>query len=107
MQFSIGQTDRDRLRDRQTDKQTDVPSSWKLVLILLSVISFNMADECAVGKLLETVNFAAVKHKNQRRKDPEKTPYINHPIGVAYILWKEGGINNSIVLQVQHFEMFA
>ena len=77
------------------------------MLILLSVISFNMADECVVGKLLEAVNFAAVKHKNQRRKDPEKTPYINHPIGVAYILWKEEGINNSIVLQVQHFEMFA
>lgn len=27
------------------------------------------------------VNFAAVKHKSQRRLDDEKTPYINHPIG--------------------------
>lgn len=31
--------------------------------------------------LLETVNFAAGKHRNQRRKDTEETPYINHPIG--------------------------
>jgi guanosine-3',5'-bis(diphosphate) 3'-pyrophosphohydrolase len=31
--------------------------------------------------IIKCVNFAAVKHKNQRRKDPEKTPYINHVIG--------------------------
>ena len=31
--------------------------------------------------LLETVNFAAEKHRSQRRKDVEGTPYINHPIG--------------------------
>lgn len=31
--------------------------------------------------LLETVNFAAEKHRNQRRKDTEQTPYINHPVG--------------------------
>lgn len=32
------------------------------------------------------IDFAARKHRDQRRKDPEKTPYINHPIGVACIL---------------------
>lgn len=32
--------------------------------------------------LLEAVNFAADKHRNQRRKDPDETPYINHPIGM-------------------------
>lgn len=31
--------------------------------------------------LMKCVNFAAIKHKDQRRMDPEKTPYINHPIG--------------------------
>ena len=36
--------------------------------------------------LLTATNFAAVKHKDQKRKDPEGTPYINHPIGVAHIL---------------------
>lgn len=31
--------------------------------------------------LVKCVNFAAIKHKDQRRKDPAETPYINHPIG--------------------------
>ncbi|RMB95494.1 hypothetical protein DUI87_27603 [Hirundo rustica rustica] len=30
--------------------------------------------------LLEAVDFAARKHKDQPQKDPEGTPYINHPI---------------------------
>ncbi|KAM9366623.1 guanosine-3',5'-bis(diphosphate) 3'-pyrophosphohydrolase MESH1 isoform 1-T1 [Symphorus nematophorus] len=49
--------------------------------------------------LLETVNFAAEKHRNQRRKDAEQTPYINHPIGVARILSHEGGVTDIEVLQ--------
>ncbi|KAI1889741.1 hypothetical protein AGOR_G00166060 [Albula goreensis] len=49
--------------------------------------------------LLETAHFAAEKHKNQRRKDPEGTPYINHPIGVARILSHEGGVTDIEVLQ--------
>ncbi|KAJ3309029.1 hypothetical protein HDV04_000535 [Boothiomyces sp. JEL0838] len=40
-------------------------------------------------KLLDSIAFAAEKHKNQRRKNSEATPYINHPIGVAQILIKE------------------
>lgn len=38
----------------------------------------NMAD---VLEIIRCSNFAAIKHKDQRRKDEEKTPYINHPIG--------------------------
>lgn len=34
--------------------------------------------------LLETINFSAEKHRNQRRKDPDATPYINHPIGTKH-----------------------
>ena len=56
--------------------------------------------ESDLGKLLAAVNFAAVKHKDQRRKDPGKTPYINHPIGVAFVLWKEGGVSDLATLQV-------
>ncbi|NWI40993.1 MESH1 pyrophosphohydrolase, partial [Picathartes gymnocephalus] len=33
-----------------------------------------------ITRLLEAVDFAARKHKEQRRMDPEGTPYINHPI---------------------------
>ncbi|NXU06464.1 MESH1 pyrophosphohydrolase, partial [Buphagus erythrorhynchus] len=32
-----------------------------------------------MARLLEAVDFAARKHKEQRRLDPEGTPYINHP----------------------------
>lgn len=45
------------------------------------------------------VNFAAVKHRNQRRLDSDKTPYINHPIGVAQILTAEGGVTDFQVIQ--------
>ena len=48
--------------------------------------------------LLKAVDFAAIKHKNQRRKNPDKTPYINHPIGVANILSNEIGITDIDVL---------
>jgi len=40
--------------------------------------------------LMKTSNFAAIKHKDQRRKDTEGTPYINHPIGVANYLTQAG-----------------
>ena len=43
-----------------------------------------MSDTASV--LIKAANFAAIKHKEQRRSDPEQTPYINHPIGVANIL---------------------
>ncbi|XP_037030685.1 guanosine-3',5'-bis(diphosphate) 3'-pyrophosphohydrolase MESH1 [Bradysia coprophila] len=48
---------------------------------------------------VKCMNFAAIKHKTQRRKDPDKTPYINHPIGVAYILTHEADITDLDVIQ--------
>uniref|UniRef100_A0A1A8QUF8 Guanosine-3',5'-bis(diphosphate) 3'-pyrophosphohydrolase MESH1 n=2 Tax=Nothobranchius TaxID=28779 RepID=A0A1A8QUF8_9TELE len=49
--------------------------------------------------LLEAADFAAFKHRDQRRKDTNSTPYINHPIGVARILSHEGGVTDIKVLQ--------
>lgn len=49
--------------------------------------------------LVKTADFAAKKHKDQRRKDRSKTPYINHPIGVANILAEEGRITELEILQ--------
>ena len=48
----------------------------------------SMADP--VSMAMKAANFAAKKHSTQRRKDAAKTPYINHPIGVANILTEEG-----------------
>lgn len=47
---------------------------------------------------IKAVAFAADKHKNQRRKDAEASPYINHPIALANVLANEGGIANKDVL---------
>jgi (p)ppGpp synthase/HD superfamily hydrolase len=41
-------------------------------------------------KVISAVNFAAIAHKNQRRKNAEATPYINHPIEVMYLLSNAG-----------------
>ena len=42
-------------------------------------------------QLLKALSFAAYKHRFQRRKDTEETPYINHPIRVALTLAETGG----------------
>lgn len=47
-----------------------------------------------LSQLLEALAFAAHKHRSQRRKDPEKSPYINHPIALARTLVVEGGITD-------------
>ena len=39
--------------------------------------------------VLRAAAFAAEKHRNQRRKDEEASPYINHPIQLAHILVQE------------------
>jgi len=48
--------------------------------------------------LLEAIDFAALKHRHQRRKDADQMPYINHPIAVAKLLAVEGGIDDPEVL---------
>ncbi len=42
--------------------------------------------------LLHALAFASRKHRDQRRKDVDASPYINHPIALADILCNEGGI---------------
>ena len=50
------------------------------------------------GQLFEAIRFAADKHRNQRRRDNAKSPYINHPIEVVQLLWKVGGVRDVNVL---------
>lgn len=51
-----------------------------------------------LGLILKAVQFAAHKHKEQRRKDVKATPYINHPINLADVLHCEGGVSDPIVI---------
>jgi guanosine-3',5'-bis(diphosphate) 3'-pyrophosphohydrolase len=48
--------------------------------------------------LFRALAFAAHKHRDQRRKDAEASPYINHPIALAEVLAGEGGVADVEVL---------
>jgi len=48
--------------------------------------------------ILKACEFAADKHRNQRRKDQTRTPYINHPLSVARALAEEGGVKDAEIL---------
>jgi len=50
------------------------------------------------GDILAALQFAAFKHRDQRRKDHAASPYINHPIALAKVLWHEGGVRDATVI---------
>lgn len=52
----------------------------------------------AVTMILKATQFAARKHRDQRRKDAASSPYINHPLALANILREEGNVDNVHVL---------
>lgn len=54
-------------------------------------------DENA-GILITAIHFSADRHRDQRRKDDLRSPYINHPIEVAELLWRVGGIRDKAVI---------
>jgi GTP diphosphokinase / guanosine-3',5'-bis(diphosphate) 3'-diphosphatase len=47
---------------------------------------------------LRALAFAAEKHRDQRRKGAEASPYINHPIALASVLGVEAGVDDNDVL---------
>lgn len=56
-----------------------------------------MIDDSA-GILLKAIHFSAMKHRDQRRKDTAKSPYINHPVHIVKILWEIGGVRDESTL---------
>ena len=55
--------------------------------------------DVALPALLEALRFAADRHRDQRRKGAEASPYINHPIEVAELIARVGGVADLVVLQ--------
>jgi len=51
-------------------------------------------SESELKLLLKALAFSAMKHKDQRRKDVEASPYINHPITLAAVLCNEGHVTD-------------
>jgi guanosine-3',5'-bis(diphosphate) 3'-pyrophosphohydrolase len=50
------------------------------------------------AQLIRALSFASVKHRKQRRKDAESSPYINHPIAVASVLSTECAMADEQIL---------
>jgi GTP diphosphokinase / guanosine-3',5'-bis(diphosphate) 3'-diphosphatase len=47
---------------------------------------------------LKAVSFSADKHRDQRRKGESASPYVNHPIEVANVLWTVGEVHDVITI---------
>lgn len=51
-----------------------------------------------LAQVLAAASFAASRHRNQRRKGANGSPYVNHPIDVAHELAATGGVADLDVL---------
>ena len=51
-----------------------------------------------LGLVLRALVFAAHKHREQRRKGVDASPYINHPIAVANLLVNEGRVQDTALV---------
>ena len=57
-----------------------------------------MTEKTDLGILARALAFAANKHRDQRRKDVDASPYINHPIALFDHLVNVGGITDTEIL---------
>jgi GTP diphosphokinase / guanosine-3',5'-bis(diphosphate) 3'-diphosphatase len=57
-----------------------------------------MNESYDIGLVIRAVEFAAQKHRMQRRKDSDASPYINHPIALMHVLCIDGGISEPVIL---------
>ena len=48
--------------------------------------------------ILKAAEFAAAAHRDQRRKDPDASPYINHPINVARLVTEVGKVDDAEII---------
>jgi len=67
-------------------------------------LNYNVLKEVAeqdkhnlLSLLFKALAFSAEKHTKQRRKDIDKTPYINHPISLANILAQRWVIDENVL----------
>ena len=51
-----------------------------------------------ISRLLRAATFAADKHRDQRRKNADASPYINHPLAVASVLVNDAGVTDADLL---------
>lgn len=63
-----------------------------------TAMSAAMSTDATTALVLHALQFAAHKHRDQRRKDEAKSPYINHLITVANLLANPGSVTDPITL---------
>lgn len=54
--------------------------------------------EPSLIEFIDALAFAADMHRDQRRKDVDASPYINHPIALTRVLSTEGGVTERLPL---------
>jgi guanosine-3',5'-bis(diphosphate) 3'-pyrophosphohydrolase len=71
---------------------------------MVANLNFNVLKESAekekhdlISLLFKALAFSAEKHSNQRRKDVNESPYINHPIALANILAQRWVIDENVL----------
>ena len=57
-----------------------------------------MSGTADLALFMEAASFAADRHRLQRRKDAEASPYINHPLSLANVLTGEGRVTDATVI---------
>lgn len=57
-----------------------------------------MSELSDLQLLMKALAFAAHKHRDQKRKDADASPYINHPIALANVLVNEGSITDHEII---------
>lgn len=75
------------------------PWAWRNFFLMNSNQSLEQAlPPQAMTLVLKALHFAADKHRSQRRKDADASPYINHPIAVAEVLCSVGDVSDPVTL---------
>ena len=71
---------------------------------LVNNLNYNVLKEAAedekhqlISLLFKALAFSAKKHSNQKRKDIEESPYINHPIALANTLAQRWVIDENVL----------
>jgi GTP diphosphokinase / guanosine-3',5'-bis(diphosphate) 3'-diphosphatase len=57
-------------------------SAWSRVM--------TAASQEPIARILAAATFAAERHRDQRRKGKDASPYINHPLALAHLLAERG-----------------
>ena len=68
----------------------------KVLTAIIVIVALVAKDGLSV--LISATAFAAERHRGQRRKNAEASPYINHPIALASVLVTDAGVDDVSVV---------